>query len=92
MVAFLGFFLVSNYTESRLWTDNELMTIWFVYVMVHTNVLTRKAATMRRRPWGGGPRSGRRLRIDLWPHLEASPMTCRQTAGRSACGNFNPGG
>jgi O-antigen ligase len=44
MVAFLGFFLVSNYTESRLWTDNEPMTMWFVYVMVRTNLLTRKAA------------------------------------------------
>jgi O-antigen ligase len=44
MVAFLGFFLVSNYPESRLWADNEPMTMWFVYVMVRTNLLMRKAA------------------------------------------------
>jgi O-antigen ligase len=44
MVAFLGFFLVSNYAEARMWTDNEPMTMWFVYVMVRTNVLMRKTA------------------------------------------------
>jgi O-antigen ligase len=36
-VAFLGLFLVSNLSESRLWIANEPFTVLFVYVVVYTN-------------------------------------------------------
>lgn len=43
-LAFLTFDLMANYSETWLWIGNELLTVFLVAVLVHTNVLYRAAS------------------------------------------------
>jgi O-antigen ligase len=49
-LGFLAFYLVANMSESWLWIGNELLTAFFVAVLVRTNILYRSAVVGALRP------------------------------------------
>jgi hypothetical protein len=40
--AFMGFYVVYNLVETWLWAPNEVLTVYFVYVVVHSSITERQ--------------------------------------------------
>ena len=54
VVGFVGFFLVINLAETRLWIGNQIDTVLFVYVVVYTNRMVRQIRVEQAGAWARG--------------------------------------